>query len=162
MNKPLDNFLEKINHSVYEYINKQNWSDQINSANAVLTYNRIDDPILKNHTKAFQIVNHELFIYVESSAYSQHLTMNSQKIIQDINRKLKSKSVHKLRFKLGPVNRTAEDYKSADPIKDVQLTNNEILEIENILSNVDENDLKSSLNNLLTSITKSYKGINHE
>ncbi|GMT49099.1 MAG: hypothetical protein IEMM0008_0638 [bacterium] len=151
---------EKINQIMMEYIHKQNWRSRLLEANAVHIYNRLPDEAIKNCSKAFKVVDHELFIHVESPVYSHQLTFMSQEIITKINEKLKYPAIRKLRFQVAKIEREDRILKvlDLDPTEGVLLNDDDRRQLTEDLSGIEDKDLHDDLNHLYTNVLKRNKG----
>jgi len=150
--------IEQINHLMLDYVHKQSWFKKLIESKGVLLYNSMTDPNILEHSKAYQIQEHELFIYVESPLYAQHLSLQSTQIMAYINRRLKGKIIKKCRFKTGPIARDIfPSHEERDFIKKVTLTSYETDQIDEILAGLGDQEIKEELRNLFISISKHRK-----
>ena len=149
--------LEKFSSTMFEYLNTQEWKQSVFDARAALIYNKIDDPLIKNHTKAVKIIDGDLFINVESPMIANQLSFQSQKIIQIINERMKKKIVKKLRFHVGNVEREKKEEPYIDPTEGIVLNDNEKKEIEKITSVIEDGELRENVSQLFSTVLKRKK-----
>ncbi len=150
---------EKINQIVMEYIHRKNWRSRLLEANAVHIYNHFSDEAIKNCSKAFKVVGHELFIHVESPTHAQQLTFMSHEIITKINEKLKYPAIRKLRYQVAKIvheDRPSE-FIDSDPTEGVLLNTDDEKRIIENLSEIEDHDLQDDLNHLYTNVLKHNK-----
>ncbi len=135
-----------INSALVSYIKDNGLDRRVKEANVVNIYNSIKDKEIYYHTKAYKVVDKELYIKVESPVYANEISLRSADIISRINKERKSYLIHRLKFKLGEVSRHEDDlYKPIEHDKKLCLSLDEENKILSSLSGIMDKDLRHRL-----------------
>ncbi|MHB8482202.1 MAG: DUF721 domain-containing protein [Nitrospiria bacterium] len=119
-------------------------------------------PQIASHTLPYQLKFKRLFLYVDSSAWMNHLNYLKQELMDRINKVAGENWVKDILFKIGSVEKRAEplgeDKHISSEIEN-SISGEEMVLIENYVSSLKEKELKDQLRKIfIQGILRSKKG----
>ena len=140
---------EKIGHVLDAYLSHHpRMKYEVKSREAVMIWPDIADEYVRLHTEAVMVKDRILYVHTDSSALASELTLREEEFRGRLNRALKMALVQRIVFKSGRVvhGRKNGEEKKAPP---QPLTAKTLKEIEGMVQNVREKELREALKRFL-------------
>jgi len=115
------------------------------------------------HTRPISMNHNLLFVAVNNSVWSHHLSLMKEDLIRKVNNFAQMKVVNDIKFQAGSIQRITYDEDNqielslAKKIKNIILTPSEVLDIRNIIESVDSPELRDRLFSLIVKDKKLNK-----
>ncbi len=124
--------MEKLGSFLDTTIKKIGITKKIKEEMALYQWEGVVGPQIQKNTRAQRIKGGILFIHVENSHWSQHLSFYKQSLINKLNHKLGSAVVKDIHFKVGPLNLTESVQEKTGEKEDIPDITHTLLEAEEI------------------------------
>ncbi|MBM7624297.1 DUF721 domain-containing protein [Sporohalobacter salinus] len=153
MVKPINRVLEKT-------LQDLSLSHKIKEQQVLNIWPKVIGDKVKKHTKASYINQGTLFVTVDNSTWAHQLLFLKEDLISRLNQHLDQKMVEDIRFKLGSINsNSTRNHKFEDSfdLSEIELTLEEVNEVEDKLRPVSDEELKQKLYSILVKNKKLNK-----
>ncbi|HHY13894.1 MAG TPA: DUF721 domain-containing protein [Thermoanaerobacterales bacterium] len=145
--------MEKIKNILTETLKKRRFHKKVKENLVLVHWREIVGDELVRHTEPSYIKNGILFVNVANSMWAHHLTFLKREIIGKINNKVGKRIVRDIRFRSGNINSVNitlnNDIKAEKHLTDVQITKEEERLINSFISNIEDNEIKALMKNII-------------
>ncbi|MGM0471165.1 MAG: DUF721 domain-containing protein [Bacillota bacterium] len=145
--------VDSINQVLEETLTNLNLTQKIKEKKVLNIWSQVIGERIRKHTQASYINQGTLFVKVSNSTWAQQLLFLKEKFITQLNDRLEEKIVDDIRFKLGSINKKEVDDnntpKTKESLAKIELTNQELNEIKNTLTAVNDTELTDKLESIL-------------
>ncbi len=143
--------------AIYHIFKKHGMGEKFRSQEPLFIWDEVSGETVGNFTQPLLVKNRVLVVRVPNHAIQHELTLLKEKYIEKINHKLDREELKDIKFKVGDIN--GEDMNS-DPelaIDEIKLTEKEEAELERMVSDLEEGQLKDSFTHFLRKLKRMEK-----
>ncbi|MGC8769861.1 MAG: DUF721 domain-containing protein [Brevinematia bacterium] len=105
------------------------------------------------HSLPYKLTNNKLFVYVDDNLWLSELALNQDEIKDKINFYIKTNKIEKIFFKFNPEIKIVEKKESSNKPKKLILPPEKEKEIDNIVSSIENPELRKALKHYFTQIS---------
>ena len=143
----------RIGDVLKEFLSKHSYIDyRIKAERAVEVWNRLDDTIVREHTRAIQLKSGVLLVKVDSPAISNDLSLKERSYLNKLNKMLGGDIIKKIVFKSGYIKK--EERGENKITGDKKPTMKVLKKIDSIVEKVEDEKLKNLLKRLFIESAK--------
>ncbi|MDO9574233.1 MAG: DUF721 domain-containing protein [Candidatus Contubernalis sp.] len=148
--------MEKLGEALKKTINKMGFAKKIKEEMALSHWEEIAGTQVMEHTRVGEIKGGVLFVYVENSHWSQHLSFFKPSLINKLNHKLGASLVKDIHFKVSSMaesreieEKEMEILQELPDLKNITLAPEETLKIEEMVEELEDSFFKEKIKNLM-------------
>jgi hypothetical protein len=146
--------MESLRNILPATIKKLGIKRKFNSELAVVHWRDIVGVKIASHARPVSIENHLMFVAVNNSAWSHHLSTMKETIIAKINSFIGEKVIQDIRFQAGYFKNCQNEESTAEtrmvPLSNIKLDENDVSIINNIANITADSELRSKIQVILT------------
>lgn len=144
----LDLYLSKNKYIAY----------RIKSQEALKAWDTVVDNYIKQHTKTVFIKNKTLFISTDSTVLANELTLREKELVDKLNSVLRIPLISRVKFKTGVI-RKKDGKRELKTAKPKEITLKTINNIERMVQDIHEDDLRFIMKKFLISLAMRNGGV---
>lgn len=145
--------IKSLNYAIKNFLNNFSDKNVIFLGTIQKNWRKIVGDAIYFHSLPYKLTNNKLFVYVNDNLWLSELVLNQDEIKNKINFFIKESKIEKIFFKFNPEIKILEKNKSTNKPKQLILPPEKEKEIDNLVSKIENPELRKALKHYFTQIS---------